>query len=156
LVLNIGAIRGETCPQDHWLYIPRSRAGFHRVGFYSNVDASFLPASSRSSADRISIYIERAYLSGKKPSEDEIDAYSRAVVAELQEWGFIEDVEVVDPTWIEVAYTWQWPHSTWRNRALKALQKYDIFQVGRYARWAFQGIADSIRDGFYAGAAFKR
>ena len=45
LVLNIGAVRGERCPDDHWLYIPATRAGFHRVGFYSNVDVSFLPAS---------------------------------------------------------------------------------------------------------------
>jgi hypothetical protein len=27
--------------------------------------------------------------------------------------------------------------------------------VGRYARWVFQGIADSIKDGFYAGACFQ-
>lgn len=24
-----------------------------------------------------------------------------------------------------------------------------------YGRWIFQGIADSVRDGFYAGASFK-
>ena len=47
LVLNIGATRGKKCPDDHWLYIPDSESRFHRVGFYSNVDASFMPASSR-------------------------------------------------------------------------------------------------------------
>jgi protoporphyrinogen oxidase len=41
LVLNIGAVRGPRCPTDHWLYHPHSEAGFHRVGFYSNVDSSF-------------------------------------------------------------------------------------------------------------------
>ena len=29
-----------------------------------------------------------------------------------------------------------------------------IYMVGRY-RWIFQGIADSIKDGFYAGASFR-
>jgi hypothetical protein len=27
--------------------------------------------------------------------------------------------------------------------------------VGRYARWSFQGTADSIKDGFYAGASLR-
>lgn len=47
LVLNIGARRGANCPDDHWLYNPDAKSGFHRVGFYSNVDRAFLPKSSR-------------------------------------------------------------------------------------------------------------
>ena len=46
LVLNIGAVRGPECPEDHWLYNPDATSGLHRVGFYSNVDTHFLPASS--------------------------------------------------------------------------------------------------------------
>ena len=63
--------------------------------------------------------------------------------------------EVVDPTWIDVAYTWEWPSSTWKSQAIRLLQQHDIYMVGRYARWVFQGIADSIKDGFYAGASFR-
>lgn len=151
LVLNIGALRGSRCPDDHWLYAPDSRSGFHRVGFYSNVDTSFLPASSRADKDRVSIYVEQAYPGGNRPDETEIEAYSRVVVAELQSWGFIGEAEVVDPTWIEVAYTWSWPRSTWKQRAIEKLEAHQIFSVGRYASWNFQGIADSIRDGFAAG-----
>jgi hypothetical protein len=40
-VLNIGGVRGAKCPLDHWLYLPASRAGFHRVGFCSNVDIRY-------------------------------------------------------------------------------------------------------------------
>ena len=47
LVINVGATKGPRTPLDHWVYIPKSRASFHRVGFYSNVDASFLPAPFR-------------------------------------------------------------------------------------------------------------
>jgi protoporphyrinogen oxidase len=155
LVLNIGAVRGPKCPGDHWLYIPDSCSGFHRVGFYSNVDTSFLPVSSRENADRVSIYVERAYRGGEKPSEEDIKVYSRSVVQELQEWGFIERVEVTDPTWIDVAYTWSWPGSKWKTRALRALEEHGIHQVGRYGRWGFQGIADSVRDGFYVGQALR-
>ncbi|MBK9052594.1 MAG: FAD-dependent oxidoreductase [Chloroflexi bacterium] len=155
LVLNIGAVRGRNCPNDHWLYNPDAKSGFHRVGFYSNVDSSFLPQSNRAQEETVSIYIERAYVGGTHPTDAEVAAYSEAVVAELQSWGFIEAAEVVDPTWIDVAYTWSWPGSRWKAEAIGRLEEADIYQVGRYGRWIFQGIADSIRDGFYAGSSMK-
>ena len=156
LVTNIGAIRGPNCPEDQWLYVPRSKARFHRVGFYSNVDVSFLPSSTRNRRDRVSIYVERAYQPGQRPDPSGIDSVSTQIVEELREWGWTGDVEVVDPTWIDVAYTWSWPDSQWKIKAMRALENHGIFQVGRYARWIFQGIADSIRDGFIAGAAAMR
>lgn len=155
LVVNIGATRGPNCPEEHWLYIPQSKAGFHRVGFYSNVDPSFLPASRREQQDAVSIYVEKAYREGDKPTQQEIDQLCQDVVKELQEWGWIKDVEVVDPTWIDVAYTWSWPGSHWKEKAMKALEEHGIYQIGRYARWKFQGIADSIRDGFIAGGGWS-
>ena len=151
LVLNVGGVRGAECPSDHWLYLPGSRSGFHRIGFYSNVDVSFLPRSAQASNNRVSIYLERAYEGGRKPTPEEIREYSQRAVRELQDGGFMGDPEVVDPTWIDVAYTWSWPGSKWRAAALKVLEEHDIQMVGRYARWVFQGIADSIRDGFFVG-----
>ncbi len=156
LVLNIGAQRGPRCPDDHWLYNPDARSGFHRVGFYSNVDRSFLPRPAQQKNDRVSIYVERAYVGGTIPTPEEVSLYAAAVVEELQEWDFITEAEVVDPTWIDVAYTWSWPGSAWKKQALARLQEQGIYQIGRYARWIFQGIADSIKDGFYAGAGLRQ
>ena len=65
--------------------------------------------------DRVSIYVERAFTGSAKPSADETSRYSNEVVRELQDWGFIEDVEVADPTWIDVAYTWSRPDSDWKQ-----------------------------------------
>ena len=155
LVVNIGAVKGPRCPEDHWLYVPQSRAGFHRVGFYSNVDPSFLPMSRRKRGDAVSIYVEKAYPDGVRPSAAEMSVIGEQIVAELQEWGWIETAEVVDPTWIDVAYTWSWPGSTWKTEALRLLDEHNIVQVGRYARWVFQGIADSLRDGLYVGGTTK-
>ncbi|MFI5322029.1 MAG: FAD-dependent oxidoreductase [Thermodesulfobacteriota bacterium] len=155
LVLNIGARRGKKCPDYHWLYIPDSESGFHRVGFYSNVDTSFMPKSSRKDNDRVSIYVEKAYRNGKKPADKEIRDYSDSVVRELGSWGFISKSETVDPTWIDVAYTWSMPGSRWKERALKELESYGVYQIGRYGRWMFQGIAESIKDGFFLGGAFR-
>jgi protoporphyrinogen oxidase len=147
LVLNIGAKRGPGCPDDHWLYVPDSKSKFHRVGFYSNVDRSFLPVSSRKNNDRVGIYVEKAFAGGVKAPNEEIERYSAKVLEELQVWGFIEDVEVADPTWIDVAYTWTWPGSRWKQIALAEAAGHDIFPIGRYGRWRFQGIAESLKEG---------
>ena len=155
-VLNLGATRGPNCPDLHWLYVPSSRAGFHRVGFYSAVDPAFLPTANGVGPAKVSIYVERAYQGGVSLSAGDLDSFSRLAVDELREWGFVTNVEVSDVTWIQVAYTWSWPGSQWRNEAMLALQRHDIYPVGRYGRWIFQGIADSIRDGLMVGAALKQ
>ena len=156
LVLNIGAVRGAECPEDHWVYFADSDSGFHRVGFYSNVDRSFLPRSYRKSADRVSLYAEKAYVGGRKPSQPELERYTRLAVRELQQRGLITETEVVDPTWIEVAYTWNHPKTNWRSLWLARLAGYGIHSIGRYGAWNFQGIADSVRDGLKIGRRFKR
>lgn len=147
LVINIGAKSGKKCPREQWIYVPRSRAGFHRVGFYSNVDVTFLPAASRLDGSRVSIYVEKAYEGGKMPSDAEIKKTCDDTVRELKEWQFISEEEVVDPTWIDIAYTWQHPDSQWREEAIGRLRGDGIYQIGRYGKWKFQGIAESIKDG---------
>ena len=153
LVLNIGAERGPCHPDQHWIYQPHSASGHHRIGFCSNVDESFLPSSARRAHDRSAVYVERAYRGGDVPTAAEQSVFTDAVVAELQSSGYLGAVDVVDPTWIDVAYTWSWPRSTWRARALDALAAHGIHQVGRFARWSFQGIADSVKEGLQAGTA---
>ncbi len=156
LVLNIGAVTGPACPNDHWLYNPDAVSGFHRVGFYSNIDRSFLPRSAQSDKSRVSIYVERAYPAGARQSDEAIRQYGEDVIRELHDWGYIDDVDVIDPTWIPVAYTWAYPDSSWKQEALQALEAHGIYQVGRYGRWRFQGIADSLRDGLMVGASLKQ
>jgi protoporphyrinogen oxidase len=153
LVVNIGATRGDACPDDHWLYVPHSEAGFHRVGFYSNVDAGFLPGPARGAHDRVSLYVERSFPGGTRPADAAVAGYCALVVEELHEWGFIGRLETVHPSWVDVAYTWSWPGSRWATEALAMLEDKGIYQIGRYGRWRFQGIADSIRDGFVAGSS---
>lgn len=155
LVLNIGARRGPRCPDDHWLYIPQSQAGFHRVGFYSNVHPHFLPASVRDANNATCIYVERSFPGGTRPGTAEVARYAEATVRELQAWGFIADVEAMDPSWVDVAYTWTYPGSSWVKEATSALVRENVWLAGRYARWMFQGIADSLRDGFLAGQALR-
>lgn len=149
LVLNLGGERGPKCPDVHWQYEPDSSSGFHRIGFYSNVEPDFLPAGSRGGT-HVSMYVERAFPGGRRDDPVDVDAYTDAVVDELQGRGYIGRVEAAHPSWVDVAYTWRSPGSRWREHALGILADAGIEQVGRYARWHFQGIADSIRDGLSA------
>ncbi len=152
LVVNVGAERGPRCPDEHWLYVPHSDSGFHRIGLYHAVDDAFLPASRRSNDSHAALYIESAFKAGSKPSPEEIERRCERIVAELQDWGMIGAVDVVSPTWVEVAYTWRRPGSTWRDDAIRRLGEAGVLQTGRYGKWQFQGIADSILDGRRARA----
>ncbi|MEU8006396.1 FAD-dependent oxidoreductase [Catellatospora sp. NPDC049111] len=154
LVLNIGAIRGPRMPDDHWIYTPDSVSGFHRVGFYSNVDQQFVSGALRGRA--ASLYVEFAYRHGTTPTDGAVQELISASVRELTDWGWIGEVRVVDPTWIDVAYTWRRPRSTWVEETLDVLRASGIHQVGRYARWRFQGIAESLQSGFAAGAMIRQ
>lgn len=153
-VLNLGVRRGERCPRDHWVYVPGSAAGFHRVGFYDNVADPFLPASRRGRGSHAALYVERAF-HGSRPSGDEQRAFVDAAIAELVRWGWIDGVDASDLTIVDCAYTWSWPGSRWRERAIDALERSGIRPVGRYGRWRFQGIAESIAEGLAAGRAAR-
>ncbi len=154
-VLNIGACRGSRCPAQHWIYVPRSRSGFYRIGFYSNVTSEFLPKRIRRGSKYVSLYVERAYRGGARPSDDDLRSYADMAMRELQDWQFIRSVDVIDMTWIETAYTWHIPGSRWVEEGIALLAHNGIRQAGRYARWKFQGIADCFREGLQVGAELR-
>ncbi len=162
LVLNLGV---ELPPSEHarhgyhWLYVPDSRTGFHRVGYYSNVDPAFLPEKYRDPQRYGSLYVEFAFRGGEKPVASVVERLMQQTAEELRDLGLIQTVLVADVTWIEVAYTWQRPGSRWVQEQRERLEKMDIFSVGRYGRWTFQGIADSFKEGLVIGgqiAALQR
>jgi len=159
LVLNLGARRGRRFPYEQWIYVPRSRSGLHRVGFYSSVDESFLPASARDQGELAALYVERAWRRERPPSEQERTAFVREAIAELNDWGWIREVEVADLTWAQTAYAWKRPGSGWRVKALRALESRGVAPLGRYGRWETalgrQGVVENLRAGFAAGAALR-
>lgn len=154
MVLNLGARRGPACPNDHWIYLPESEAGMHRVGCYDNVADHFLPSSRRGMGTHVALYVERAF-AGDRPPMSEQRRYVAAAIEELSRWGWIANVEASDLTVVDCAYTWSWPGSRWRERAIDALEKAGVQPIGRYGRWRFQGIAESIGEGLAAGTAVR-
>ena len=147
LVFNIGAQRGAKCPKDHWVYVPGSQSGFHRLGFYSNVDTSFLP-EVKQQKDLVSIYVEISFLPNDKPNAQRLVQLEKQIIEELKGWKYIKEAEVVSSTWINHAYTWNFPGSQWKDESMAYLKNHGIYSIGRYGAWKFQGILDSMKDGF--------
>ena len=144
LVANIAGPKGNNCPMDQWIYFPKSRTGFHRVGVYTNVDSLFLPSKLRNKG-WASFYVEKSYFIKSTPSFKTQYRVACDMANELVEMGYLETPIVISPTWVEVAYTWRRVGSKWVERSLSCLKKSNIFQVGRYAEWGkYQGMLDSI------------
>jgi protoporphyrinogen oxidase len=159
LVLNLGATLPDTPLARHgyhWLYVPDSRSGFHRIGYYSNVDPLFLPEEHRNDPGHGSLYVEAAFQGGHWPNTGAMRSLVAAIIEELQQSGLIDQVEAADPTWTDLAYTWQRPASDWVARAISACRECGIEPAGRYGRWSFQGIAASLKEGFLLGSALAK
>ncbi len=76
-IFKAAEIPGGICASD---YIrPDVGSGFQRVGFYSHIDISFLPKSAQWDKSRVSIYVERAYPSEARPSNEVIRRYCEDV-----------------------------------------------------------------------------
>jgi protoporphyrinogen oxidase len=128
--LNIGAEPDVNTPKEHWLYVPFCKSGFYRVGVYSNIRPN----------NKISLWVETAF----KPGESH--PTSGEIIKELQDWRFIGEVYTADETYIKHAYTWN-HNKEERERCIQWLKDHNIHSIGRYGKWRFQGIVESIADG---------
>lgn len=143
LVINIGAERGHSTPDEHWLYIPFCKSGFHRVSFYTNVDPTKAPDG------KVGLSVEIAYRSEEQNIDwaKEINLMENIVINELKNWGWIGDVITTQSDFVKTAYTWMYKKED-RENALNWLSERDIISTGRYGKWKFQGLTASIMDGF--------
>lgn len=145
-VLNIGGVRGDELPDGHWYYIVDQFLPFHRIGVYSNVDSLFVPY--RDTEKYVSFYVETTPVG--IPSHTHSEALKESALNELRRMRWLKEELVVKADIIEPAYTWDYPANNWVSQAKQRLGSFGVHQLGRYANWKFQGIAESIREGFSA------
>lgn len=139
LVINIGATPAINLPKEHWLYIPFCNTGFHRVAFYTNVDKSKAPEG------HVGLSVEIAFRGNLH--HQAMISLAEDVCRELKNWRWIDKVITWRADVVPCAYTWQYNREDVPN-ALAWLKERDIISTGRYGKWLFQGITQSIMDGF--------
>ena len=141
LNINVGVDRPNISNQ-HWIYFPEEQFIFSRVGFPVNFSAAVAPEGASS------LYIEITHPPGATPDVDA--AFARAI-ADLQRCGILREGDriltrhVLD---IESAYVIFDAHRETRLQTLiDYLESRDIFPAGRYGRWEYHSMEDSILSG---------
>jgi len=139
--INIGVDRPNVSDQ-HWVYFPEGQFIFSRVGFPMNFSRAVAPEGTSS------LYIEITYPQGRRPDPEE--AYARSIEG-LERCGILHAgdriLTRVDID-IKTAYIVFDEH---RQKHLTELIEYlesrDIHTAGRYGRWDYYSMEDSIRSG---------
>ncbi len=141
LDINIGIDRAGVNDQ-HWLYFPEDEFIFTRVGFPTNFSESVAPAGTSS------MYIEVTHQRDPKPDPEK--TFERAV-EDLKKCGLLSDDDrILTRQFIDIPHAYV-IFDRHRQAHLKELIDYleerDIFPAGRYGRWEYFSMEDSILSG---------
>src|SRR5262249_22943361 len=149
LNINIGVDRPNISDQ-HWVYFPENQFIFSRIGFPMNFSESVVPPGASS------IYIEITHPSDETPNVE--DAFFKAI-AGLQRCGILQPKDrlltrhVLD---IKYAYVVFDAHrQDYVQRLIDYLESCDIYPAGRYGRWDYYSMEDSILSGRAAADAIQ-
>ncbi|MBI4473851.1 MAG: FAD-dependent oxidoreductase [Acidobacteria bacterium] len=147
LNLNVGVDRPDISDK-HWIYFPEEQFVFSRIGFPTNFSASVAPAGASS------MYVEITHLPGERLDPEQI--YQRAMV-DLQKCGILHagdrplTLYVVD---IDYAYVVFDEHrQKYLTDLIQYLESRDVFTAGRFGRWDYYSMEDSILSGKAAAEA---
>jgi UDP-galactopyranose mutase len=141
LNINIGVDRPGISDQ-HWIYFPEDRFIFSRVGFPMNFSSAVAPAGTSSA------YIEITYPEGRKP---DLEHAYRQSIAGLECCGILKTGDrILTCNVIDIKYAYV-VFDRHRQAHLQELTDYletrNIFTAGRYGRWDYYSMEDSILSG---------
>jgi len=141
LNINLGIDRPGVSDQ-HWIYFPEDQYVFSRVGFPVNFSRAVAPQGTSS------MYIEITHRPHEKLNVDEMVERS---VCDLQKCGILHGSDRVLTTHvldIGFAYVVFDEHRQAHLQDLVGyLESRDIFTAGRYGRWDYYSMEDSILSG---------
>jgi protoporphyrinogen oxidase len=149
LNINIGVDRPNINDQ-HWIYFPEGEFVFSRVGFPMNFSKSVAPAGTSS------IYIEITHHPNQRPPLEEV--YEKAL-AGLQRCGILRQSDrILTRNVIDIKYAYV-VFNEHRQRYLGRITDYldslDIVTAGRYGRWDYFSMEDSILSGKQAAETIE-
>jgi protoporphyrinogen oxidase len=141
LNINIGIDRPGVSNQ-HWIYFPEDQFVFSRVGFPMNFSKSVAPEGASS------IYVEITHHPGEKP---ELEKTFARVMSDLQKCGILRsDDRVLTRHVIDIHFAYVVFDQHRQNHLqnlIDYLESRDIFTAGRYGRWDYYSMEDSILGG---------
>ena len=144
LNINLGIDRPQISNQ-HWIYFPEDKFIFSRVGFPMNFSKAVAPEGASS------MYIEITHRPDGKGEKLDADAVTARSVADLEKCGILRKGDriltrhVID---IKFAYVVFDDHrQTHLQVLIDYLESRDIYTAGRYGRWDYFSMEDSILSG---------
>jgi protoporphyrinogen oxidase len=141
LNLNIGVDRPQVSDQ-HWIYYPEDQYIFSRVGFPANFSDSVAPEGTSS------MYIEITHQPDARLNVDE--AFDRSI-SDLQKCGILDPGDkiltrhVLDIPYAYVVFDRH--RQDHIQELIDYLESRDIYTAGRYGRWDYYSMEDSILSG---------
>src|SRR5262245_16389865 len=147
LNINLGVDRPNISDQ-HWVYFPENQFIFSRVGFPMNFSKTVAPEGTSS------MYIEITHAPQQKMNVEECVERS---IRDLEKCGIIRKGDriltrqILD---IQFAYVMFDEHRhTHLQNLIEYLESRDIYTAGRYGRWEYFSMEDSILSGKSAAEA---
>jgi protoporphyrinogen oxidase len=125
----------------HWIYFSEKKYPFYRVGFYSNFNEAMCPPGS------YSIYVE---VGVSKQQGNDLGKIQSEVIRSLHKIGVIdkEKIDILIANFMKDGYV----HYTHKRESLvrqlsDELKKNQIHLIGRYGKWQYSSMEDSILEG---------
>lgn len=137
LVLNIGFDKPSIDTQVSWVYYPGDEV-FYRVGFYNNI----------AKTERLSVYVEIGY---KANETIDIELALKRTLDDLQRVSIINDHKVIaynsfiiNPGYVHITEKGR----VFTDNMISEMAENDIYMIGRYARWQYSAMDDSLEQAF--------
>lgn len=136
LVFNLGFEKpSKNYKDEHWLYFPDKSLNFYRVGFYNNILGQ----------DKLSMYVELGF---SKDANPDIEKELKEVLNGLEKVG-IKDHDnnlkaynhiMMDPAYVHISTE----VGEQIEKELKELEKANFYTLGRYGKWTYNSMEDSM------------
>lgn len=132
LVLNMGFDKDSINKDYDWIYFPEKDINFYRVGFYNNI----------LDQERMSIYVEIGF---KADEQIDIEKQLAETLINLKKCGLIDEHKLLE--WCALVMNPAYVHLSsesieYVNRAKKALEKNNVYSIGRYGGWTYCSMED--------------
>ena len=137
LVLNLGFDKESIDKKVSWVYYPGNEY-FYRIGFYNNIAGT----------ERLSLYVEISY---REEEKIDIEIALEKTLADLKKVHVISDHKlvayksyIINPGDAHITEK----GTAFTNSLIENMKKQDVYMVGRYARWQYSAMDDSMEQAF--------